>query len=114
MCSGSWADLATAPPSRPSAIRLIAQLPWIDCVKTTSKFSEPVRWISRKSASANVASPIALITNAFLAAATALGRSCQKPISRYEERPTSPQPTSRISRFPAWTSSSIEKTNSAM
>ena len=83
-------------------------------MKTTSKFSEPVRWISRKSASANVASPIAFITNAFLAAATALGRSCQKPISRYEERPTSPQPTSRINRFPAWTSNSIENTNNAM
>ena len=65
-------------------------------------------------ASAIAASPTAFITNAFLAAATALGRSCQKPISRYDERPTRPQPTSSISRFPAWTSSSIENTNSAM
>jgi hypothetical protein len=35
-----------------------------------------------KSASAIVASPIAFITNAFFAAAIAVGRSCQKPISR--------------------------------
>jgi hypothetical protein len=52
------------------------------CEKTISKLSEPVRWISRKSASAIVASPTAFITNAFFAAAIAVGRSCQKPISR--------------------------------
>ena len=38
--------------------------------------------IRTKKASAIVASPNAFITNAFFAAATALGRSCQKPISR--------------------------------
>ncbi len=38
--------------------------------------------IRMKNASAIVASPIAFITNAFFAAAIALGRSCQKPISR--------------------------------
>jgi hypothetical protein len=52
--------------------------------------------------------------NAFLAAATALGRSCQNPIRRYDESPTRPQPISRKSRFPPWTSISIEKTNSDM
>ena len=60
------------------------------------------------------ASPAAFMTNAFLAAATALGRSWWKPISRYEERPTRPQPTSRIRKLPARTSSSIEKTKNAM
>ncbi len=44
--------------------------------------SELASLIRRKKASAIVASPIAFITNAFLAAAIALGRSCQKPISR--------------------------------
>ena len=44
----------------------------------------------------------------------ALGRSCQKPISRYDERPTRPHPASSMSRLPPWTSRSIEKTNSAM
>jgi hypothetical protein len=115
VCSGSCADFATAPPSRPSATRLAAQPPrepaW---GKTTSKFSEPVRWIRRKSARAIVASPTAFMMKAFFAAAIALGRSCQKPISRYDERPTSPQPARSINRFPPWTSSSIEKTNSAM
>ena len=81
--SGSCADFATAPPSNPSAIRLLAQPPNEPaCGKTRSKSSEPVRWINRKSASAIVASPIAFITKAFFAAATAEGRSCQKPISR--------------------------------
>ena len=61
-----------------------------------------------------VASPKAFMMNAFLAAATACGRWCQKPISRYDERPTRPQPTSRISRFPPWTSISIEKTKRHM
>ncbi len=111
--SGSCADLATAPPSRPSATRFTSQ--WFEArpgarAKTVSKFSEPVCWMSRKSASAIVASPKAFMTKAFFAAAIALGRSCQKPISRYEERPTRPQPASRSSRLPPWTSSSIEKT----
>ena len=36
----------------------------------------------KKMATAMPTSPIAFITNAFLAAATGAGRSCQKPISR--------------------------------
>ena len=56
-------------------------------------------------------SPTAFITNAFLAAATALGRWCQKPIRRYDERPTMPQPTSSTTKFAASTRISIENTN---
>ena len=82
--------------------------------KAPAKSSVPVCQIRTKNASAIVASPKAFITNAFFAAATASGRSCQKPIRRYEARPTSPQPTSRSRKFPACTSSSIEKTKSAM
>ena len=70
--------------------------------------------MSRKKASAIVASPNAFMMNAFFAAATALGRSWWKPISRYELSPTRPQPTRSSSRLPPWTRSSIEKTNSAM
>ncbi len=55
-------------------------------------------------------SPIAFMMNAFLAAATAVGRSHQKPISRYDERPTRPQPASRMMKSPASTSTSIENT----
>ena len=67
-----------------------------------------------KKASAIVASPNAFMMKAFFAARTALGRSCQKPIRRYDERPTRPQPTSSMSRLPPSTSSSIEKTKNAM
>ncbi len=38
-------------------------------------------------------SPTRLTTNAFLAAVAATGLYCQKPISRYEARPTPSQPT---------------------
>ncbi len=37
-------------------------------------------------------SPTRLTTKAFLAAVAALGLYCQKPISRYEARPTPSQP----------------------
>ena len=42
----------------------------------------PVLQIRSTSASANVASPTAFMTNAFFAAATASARACQNPISR--------------------------------
>ena len=74
----------------------------------------PVSQMSSTSPSASVASPIAFITNAFFAAATASGLWCQNPISRYDARPTRPQPTSRRRKFPACTSMSIEKTKSDM
>ena len=113
--SGICADFATAPPSSPSATRLtvvedMASAP----ANASANSSVPVVQIRTKKASAIVASPKAFMMNAFLAAATASGRSCQKPISRYDARPTSPQPTSRIRKFPAWTSRSIEKTKNDM
>ena len=118
VCSGTWADLATAPPSRPSAMSTATVL---DCPialgaseKTVAKSSAPVFWMMRKRASTNVASPKAFMMNAFFPACTAVARWCQKLISRYEERPTRPQPTSSRSRLPDWTSISIEKTKSAL
>ena len=114
--SGSCADFATAPPRRPSATRFrtVVRERRRAPRTTTPKSSDPVFWISRKNASAIVASPNAFMMNAFLAAATALGRSWWKPISRYDESPTRPQPISRKSRFPPWTSISIDQTNSDM
>jgi len=50
------------------------------------------------------------MTNAFFAAAIAECRSCQKPISRYDESPTMPHPASSRTRFALCTRSSIEKT----
>ena len=115
MWSGICADFATAPPRRPSATRLsaVCDIPSAPA-KTPAKSSVPVCQIRTKKASAIVASPKAFMTNAFFAAATASGFSCQKPISRYDARPTSPQPASRSRKFPPCTSSSIEKTKSDM
>ena len=75
-------DFATAPPSRPSAIRFATVPPCGAAANAPLKSRCPVCSSSRKSASAKVASPNAFITNAFLAAAIALGRSWLKPISR--------------------------------
>ena len=115
VCSGICADFAAAPPSSPSATRFTVvddEMPAV--ANEVAKSSEPECAISTKNASAIVASPNAFMTNAFFAAATADGFSCQKPIRRYDERPTSPQPASSSRRFPPWTSSSIEKTKSDM
>ena len=48
-----------------------------------------------------------VVMNAFFAAAAALGRSIQNPISRYEARPTSSQQMKRRSRLLAMTTPSI-------
>ena len=113
--SGSCADFATAPPSRPSAasVTTVSESPSTRS-NTPAKSTTPVCQKSRKIASAIVASPTAFITNAFFAAAIADGRSWWKPISRYDARPTSPQPASRSTRFAPSTRSSIEKTKNAM
>ncbi|TMD25803.1 MAG: hypothetical protein E6I92_11580 [Chloroflexi bacterium] len=59
-------------------------------------------------------SPITFITNALRAATTAEWRWYQKPISRYELRPTIAQPTIRKMKLSARTSSSIENTKMSM
>jgi hypothetical protein len=115
VCSGICADFATAPPRSPSATRftIVVDMPstWS---KTLLNSSVPVVAMRSTRARANVASPTAFITNAFFAAATASGLWCQKPIRRYEARPTSPHPTSMSRKFPDSTSRSIEKRNSDM
>ncbi len=62
-------------------------------------------------ASAMPRSPTRFITNAFTAAAAAVGLCCQKPISRYDARPTPSQPRNRPRKFSASTSINIEATN---
>jgi hypothetical protein len=75
--------LATAPPSRPSATRFTVVDDHESArVNASANASVPVCQMITKRASAIVASPTAFITNAFFAAATASGRSCQKPIRR--------------------------------
>ena len=72
VCSGSCADFATAPPSRPRATRFAIDEP---CTAPRApNDSVPVCWMRRKSASAIVASPNAFMMNAFFAAAIAAGR----------------------------------------
>ncbi len=72
--SGICADFATAPPSRPRATRvtIVDERP-STCSKTPAYSSVPVSQMRSTRPSASVASPIAFITNAFLAAATASG-----------------------------------------
>jgi hypothetical protein len=59
-------------------------------------------------------SPKRVTMNAFFAAAAALGRWNQNPISRYEVRPTSSQWTNSISRLLLITRPSIAAVNSDM
>ena len=113
--SGICADLATAPRSRASATRLLVVVPTPHvapaCENTVWKSVVPMSRAMKNTAMAMPTSPIAFMMNAFLAASTGSFRSCQYPISRYDESPTRPQPASRSTKFDAITSSSIENTN---
>ena len=59
-------------------------------------------------------SPTRLTMNAFRFAKIAVGRVYQKPISRYETRPTASQPKNSCRKLLLMTSISIENVNSAM
>ena len=59
-------------------------------------------------------SPTRFTTKAFRFACMALGRVYQKPISRYETRPTASQPKNSCMKLFAITSIIIEKVNSEM
>ena len=56
-------------------------------------------------------SPIRFTTNAFMPARAAETRSYQKPMSRYEHRPTPSQPTNISRKLSASTSVNIENMN---
>ena len=92
-CSGTCADLpqAARSSSRPSAVRVF----W-DASPETAEISakDVVPKVTKNSAIARLSpmSPTRLITKAFLAAAAAECLCCQKPISRYDARPTPSQP----------------------
>ena len=77
--SGSWADLAIGAAEQAERDEVDGarrELPGRRRRRTSvAKSSVPVLKMIRKSASAIVASPIAFMMNAFLAAATASGRS---------------------------------------
>ena len=92
-CSGTWADLpqAASSSSRPSAVIVLSEAS-AEAAETPAKAVVPN--VTNISAMARLIpmSPTRLITNAFLAAAAAVGLYCQKPISRYDARPTPSQP----------------------
>ena len=96
-CSGTWADL---PQAASSSIRAMA-------VSLPSPAARPASSVPSTGPKAKVPnvvnismiamdrpmSPTRLTRKAFFAAVAALGLCCQKPISRYEARPTPSQPT---------------------
>ena len=55
-------------------------------------------------------SPTTLITNALSPALVAVVRRYQKEISRYDAAPTNAHPMIKITKLPASTSSSIDRT----
>ena len=108
-CSGTCADLPTAPMNNSSAMAVSTAGPAAPGPASWAALT-PSSWCctSRKStlwkvtnssstASTKPTSPTRLTTNAFLPASLALWRVYQKPISRYEHSPTPSQPTN-ISR----------------
>ena len=92
-CSGNWADLpqAASRSRKPMPVTaafdaspLSAEMPANDVVPNVANI--------RPTPSAMPMSPTRLTTNAFFAATAALVFCCQKPIRRYDARPTPSQP----------------------
>src|SRR3954453_11329760 len=93
-CSGNCADLPHAPSSsiRPIAVRAAWEAPEAP-EKTVAKSTAP-NWTNMiMIATDRPKSPTRLAMNAFLDAAAKPGLWLQKPISRYDARPTPPHPT---------------------
>ena len=95
-CSGNCADLPQAPSrsSRPRIVSVVSEASPA-CALITVKLVEPKVMKKSMIASDRPMSPTRLMTKAFLAAAAAVGLCCQKPISRYDARPTPSQPRNR-------------------
>ena len=93
-CSGTCADLPQAASSsiRPSSVAQVSDT----CSApefTVAKADEPNSAHMLITASERPMSPTRFTTNAFFAATAAEFLCCQKPISRYDARPTPSQPT---------------------
>ena len=110
-CSGNCADLPTAPQKISSAMTVAA-------VPVSSPAATPVRIVEMSSVpktatspirpSAKPTSPTRFVMKAFFAARPGSRFVYQKPINRYEERPTSSHAAKTTSRLFASTSRSIE------
>src|SRR6478735_6867396 len=93
-CSGTCADLPQAASRSASPIAVsIPSLAASAPVNTSANSTEPNVENIIIMAKTRPMSPTRLTTNAFFAAAAAVGLYCQKPMSRYEARPTPSQPT---------------------
>ena len=98
VCSGNWPDLPAAPAKMPRASQVKTAPPsmapaaasgraashmsgiWKAFSPAAAKLSA---WVNRyRMAIRNPTSPMRVMMNAFLAAAAAAGRSCQKPINK--------------------------------
>ena len=76
------------------------------------KTTEPTLLHTMRMPSIKPKSPMRFVRNALLAAAAAVSRVCQWPMSRYELTPTSSQKMNIIAKLFARTMPSIENMNS--
>ncbi len=117
-CSGTWPDLPQAPSNSSRAIAVTVagdcSATCSICANTPAKETVPSSLNIRKMARARPTSPTRFMMNAFLAAVAADGRSDQKPISRYDARPTPSHPAYRVTKELPSTNSSIAATNRFM
>ena len=123
VCRPSWADLPIAPTnsSRHSVVRMstlwpakMKLLPTM-CGAAANTASKSRVWNTDqipKMPSTKPKSPTRLTMKAFMAAALADGFWYQKPISRYDARPTPSQPKNSCRKLLAVTSISMAKVNS--
>ena len=126
-CSGNCALLPIAPMNRQMQIdgdqRPVACPAELDALRQRSpRLGEHLRVVERAEVGERSApmpsmkpkSPTRLTRNAFRLAKIAVGRVYQKPISRYETRPTASQPKNSCRKLLLITSISIENVNSEM
>src|SRR3954466_14615722 len=92
-CSGTWADFPQAA-SRNSSPRIVMVVPEARSEAADTPANATVPNVANVSIvpSAMPMSPTRFTTKAFLAATAAEVLCCQKPISRYDARPTPSQP----------------------
>src|SRR3954468_11650790 len=123
VCSPNWADLPIAPTNSsrhrvvmigtlcPAKMKLLLAMAGA-AANTASKSKVPNTAQIPKMPSAKPKSPTRLTTKALMAAALAEGRVYQKPISRYEAKPTPSQPKNSCRKLLAVTSISMAKVKS--
>ena len=114
--SGIWADLPVAPMNSSSVATDRTPKPAsggsaATCAARFWKSSVPKVVQSSSIPRMNAKSPMRLTTNAFFPASMADCFWYQKPISRYEQRPTPSQPTNSTGKLVPSTSTSMKAAN---